>query len=74
MGDSFDPYREALVVEEMTIWPDGICEADDEKRRRIEAKLHSHPQDAAELKYVRLPTGFARHISVTVEDIERLKK
>jgi hypothetical protein len=74
MGDKFDPYREALIVEKMTIWPDDIAEMNDTERERIETQLHANPQEAAELTYVRLPSGFARHISVTADDLERLKK
>ena len=72
MGDAVDPYREALVLEQETIWPEGL-DLDAEARRRIEQQLHADPQSAAELEYVRLPTGFCRRIRVTAEDVERVK-
>lgn len=73
MADKFDPYREALVVETETLWPEGLAELSQEERRRIEARLHAEAQHAAELEYVRLPTGFARRITVTAQDLQRLK-
>ncbi|HID77533.1 MAG TPA: hypothetical protein EYP56_16255 [Planctomycetaceae bacterium] len=73
MGEKFDPYRDALVVEQVTVWPAEFDGLDRVERERMEAELHARPQEASELAYVRLPTGFARHITVTPEDIERLK-
>jgi hypothetical protein len=74
MPTPFDPYRDALVVEKSTVWPEtlsNIPAADD--RQRIETKLHAEPSQAASLEYVRLATGFQRKITVTAEDLERLK-
>ena len=72
MPNAFDPYREALVVERTTVWP-AACEdwvaAD---KTRVEALLHESPQEAAELDYVRHHTGFARVITVTPADLERV--
>ncbi len=73
MGDPFDPYREALVVEHSTVWPVELPQVDSQTRQRIEAGLHASPADAKELVYIRLPTGFHRQITVTAEDIQRLK-
>ena len=73
MNANFDQYREALVVETKTVWPDelaGIAPAD---RPRIEAALHADPQNAAQLDYLRLHTGFCRQITVTAADVERVK-
>ncbi len=72
MSNEFDPYREALVVETLTVWPDGVGPAAPEARRAIETRLHANPQQAAELAYVRLPTGFCRQITATAADLERL--
>ncbi len=72
MPNEFDPYREALVVEQTTIWP---AEYDDwslDDRLRIEALLHAEPQQAAELEYIRQHSGFCRQITVTSEDLERV--
>ena len=73
MSDEFDPYREALVVETETLWSGESGEVDPAKRGRIEARLHAEAEQAAKLVYVRLPTGFCRRITVTPQDLERLK-
>jgi len=72
MANEFDPYREALVVEQVTIWPDDGYGLDRQNRQKVEAALHSHPKSATELTYVRLPTGFCRRIRVTPEDITQI--
>lgn len=76
MPNTFDPYREALVVEQSTIWPEPLENkpASAENREQIEKQLHSDPAKATELTYIRLIVGFNRQITVTVEDLERLKK
>ena len=74
MANSFDPYREALVVEQSTVWPDSLAQAPaPADREHIEKLLHQEPSQAIELEYVRLATGFQRKITVTAEDVERLK-
>lgn len=73
MGDPFDPYREALVVETVTVWPEEFDQVSTEDRERIQSQLHAHPAQVAELQYVRLSTGFCRRITVTAADVERLK-
>ncbi len=70
MADKFDPYREALVVETSTVWPEDI-ELDPERQYQLAAALHAHPEEAAKLEYVRVHSGFCRTIHVTDEDIER---
>jgi hypothetical protein len=74
MPNAFDPYREALVVEAQTIWPDDYDDWDDAERERVAAQLHAEPQAAAEMDYLRLHTGFCRQITVTPADLERLRK
>ena len=73
MGDRFDTYREALVVETSTIWPEELVDIVADQRRRVEQRLHADPQVASELVYVRLHTGFCRQITVTAEDLQRVK-
>ena len=75
MANSIDPYREALVVETLTVWPEDLSGAPlgDSQRRRIEDRLHLDPAAASELEYVRLHTGFIRKITVTTADLERLR-
>lgn len=71
MADKFDPYREALVVETTTIWPEGT-DLDPYRRAEIESALHASPEEAANLAYIRTHTGFCRQITVTDEDLERV--
>ncbi len=75
MPNTFDPYREALVVETNTNWPDDLADAPrgEAERRRIAEQLHAEPAQAAELEYIRLHTGFIRQITVTPADFERLR-
>lgn len=69
----WNPYREALVIESETIWPEDLKPADPAERGRMEAQLHADPAKAENLEYVRLYTGFNRRITVTAGDIARLK-
>lgn len=71
MPDRFDPYREGLVVEERTIWPDD-CETPPADRGRIERLLHDDAASCGHLEYVRVHTGFCRTITVTAADLERV--
>jgi len=72
MANEFDPYREALVIETETVWPDELEHLDPSTRAKVEYRLHSEPQEAANLEYARLHTGFARKIVVTQADVERV--
>ena len=72
MGEPFDPYRDALVIEQKTIWPDDLASLSAEEKNRIESSLHQDASAAAELQYVRLHSGFCRTITVTQADVERL--
>ena len=72
MANEFDPYRDALVIEAVTIWPEEYEDWDPQARHRIEEQLHAEPAQAAELEYIRMHTGFRRQINVTPADIERL--
>jgi hypothetical protein len=73
MANAFDPYREALVVETNTIWPAEFDDLSVAEKARLEAKLHATAKDAAELDYTRLHTGFCRDITVTADDVARVK-
>ena len=72
MPNAFDPYREALVVEQQTVWPEEYDDWSATDRQRVEALLHATAEDAAELEDVRQHTGFARLITVTAADLERV--
>ena len=71
MANALDPYREALVIETKTIWPDDLPSAPqgELERRRIEECLHADPAHTDELQYLRLHTGFIRQITVTAADL-----
>ena len=45
MPNTFDPYREALVIETKTVWPEDLPGApqDESERERIEERLHADP-------------------------------
>ena len=73
MATEFDRYREALVIEQYTIWPEEYEDWEPGQRARVEQRLHAEPDKAAELRYERLHSGFARIITVTAEDLARLK-
>jgi hypothetical protein len=73
MANAFDPYREALVVETNTVWPAEFDSLSPVEKSQIEAKLHAAPQEAADLDYTRLHTGFCRDITVTADDVARIK-
>lgn len=73
MADKFDPYREALVMETITEWPDDDASVAPAERQRIADHLHAHPDQASQLEYIRTHTGFCRKITVTPGDLQRLR-
>ena len=73
MADKFDPYREALVIETNTIWPDELDTLEPGDRAQLETKLHAAPQAATNLEYVRVHSGFCRQITVTAADVARVR-
>lgn len=72
MPDKFDPYRESLVVEQITDWPPEYAETPADQRAEIEAALHADPEACSQLEYVRMHSGFCRKITVTEEDVDRV--
>lgn len=73
MPDKFDRYREALVVETNTVWPNELAQLEPAEKSRVEEALHASPEQCAELTYVRVHTGFCREITVTAQDLERVR-
>lgn len=71
MADKFDAYREALVLETHTVWPDEFQNLSVAEKQRIEAALHADPAQCAHLEYIRVHTGFCRQVTVTAADVER---
>ena len=72
MPDAYDPYREALVLETETEWPEELAGVDRAERARVSLALHSAPEQAEHLEYVRTHTGFCRRIVVTPGDVARV--
>lgn len=73
MPDTFDPYREALIMETNTIWPEHLATLEASRKARIEAAVHAEPKQCGHIDYVRVHTGFCRQITVTDEDVARIK-
>jgi hypothetical protein len=59
-------------METRTFWDPSVRDLKEEDRRWLAASLHQHPELASKIQYERSHTGFAREITVTVADIERL--
>lgn len=72
MGEAFDPYRDALVIEQKTVWPDELAGLSEEEKARVEKALHADASNVTELDYVRLHSGFCRIITVAQDDVERV--
>ena len=72
MPDKFDPYREALVMETITVWPAEYDHLEQHEKLRIEEALHADPESCTSLEYVRTHTGFCRQITVTDSDYTRI--
>jgi hypothetical protein len=72
MADTFDPYRERLIMETETVWPPELNHLTPAQKAALEIKLHAEPDKAAELEYVRVHTGFCRRITVTQADLDRV--
>ncbi len=72
MANEYDPYREKLVVENITVWPEEFDDWEIADRLLTETRLHAEPEKAAELDYIRQHTGFCRKITVTAEDLARI--
>jgi hypothetical protein len=72
VADTFDPYREALIVETSTVWPSEFDGLDPARKMRLEEAFHAQPDKCASLEYVRMHTGFCRHVNVTEADVQRV--
>ncbi|MFH5803751.1 hypothetical protein [Alienimonas sp. DA493] len=68
----YDPRLETLVMELRTRFDEECGALSPEDRRWLADRLHAAPNAAASLEYVRTPTGFARAITATRADVERL--
>ncbi|MEX2142120.1 MAG: hypothetical protein WD894_22830 [Pirellulales bacterium] len=72
MANEYDPYREKLVVETITVWPEEYDGWELADRLAAETKLQAEPEKATELEYVRQHTGFCRKLTVTADDLARI--
>lgn len=72
MPDTFDPYREALIMETETIWPAELASVPSATKEKVSQKLHLAPDKCANLSYIRVHTGFCRQITVTQADLDRV--
>ena len=66
MADKYDVYREALVMEEETVWPEGVDIADKATAHRA---LHESADQCAAVEYVRSHTGFCRKITLKIYSV-----
>lgn len=73
MPDKFDTYREALIMETLTEWPEDLDHIDATTRSRLANAIHRDPQSAEQIEYIRTHTGFCRKITVTANDVKRVQ-
>ena len=71
-GVALGRQSDALVVEKHTVWPDEYEDWSESDRSRVENLLHASPEEVLDLDYVRQHSGFARIITVTPDDLERV--
>ena len=74
MADSFDLYREALVMEEKTSWSEDFNDLEPGEKNLIEIALHADPENCSQLEYFRTHTGFCRTVIVTADDLARVSQ
>lgn len=72
MAKKYDARLDGLVMETRTLWDPSVGELSEDDRRWVSSELHNHPQLATNIAYERMHSGFARVITVTLEDIQRL--
>lgn len=70
--NKYDPRVDSLVMESQTSWDPEVGELSDEDRQWLTRAVHDQPGKAEKISYERSHTGFTRHITVTVADIERI--
>ncbi|MCA9084892.1 MAG: hypothetical protein KDA81_12590 [Planctomycetaceae bacterium] len=72
MAGKYDPRVDSLVMETRTLWDSTVGDLSPEDRRWVSREIHQHPELASNITYDRTHTGFARIITVTLEDIQKL--
>lgn len=68
----YDPRLESLVMETRTLWDPQVGNLSEEDKTWLAHEVQRHPEKAAKINYERSHTGFAREITVTVADVERI--
>lgn len=68
--DGYQARLETMVTELQTDWPAELAGVPD--AAAIARRLHEQPEVAADIRYDRQHTGFARVIVVTADDLTRL--
>ncbi|MCA9036125.1 MAG: hypothetical protein KDA91_13405 [Planctomycetaceae bacterium] len=68
----FDSRIDALVVETRTSWDPSVGDLPPQDRQWVAHTIHQNPSIARNIEYIRTHSGFIRHITVTVEDIQQL--
>jgi hypothetical protein len=70
--DKYDPRLDSLVMETRTLWDPQVGNLTAEDKAWLAEQVQKHPERAAKINYERSHTGFAREITVTVADVERI--
>lgn len=70
--DAYDKRLESLVLETVTLWEPALAKLSDDDKRWLSAAVHAAPEKVSNIAYERQHTGFARIITVTSADVERL--
>lgn len=70
--NKFDPRVDQLVVETRTSWDSSVGELPAEDKTWVARTIHQNPSLATNVEYERAHSGFTRHITVTLEDIQKL--
>lgn len=70
--DKYDPRLDSLVMETRTLWDPQVGNLTAEDKAWLAEQVQKHPERTAKINYERSHTGFAREITVTVADVERI--
>jgi len=70
--NKYDARLESLVMETRTLWDPAVGNLTPEDKSWLAEEVQKHPERAAKISYERSHTGFAREITVTLADVERI--
>jgi len=60
-------------METSTVWPEDLPDVEPAEKQRLADQLHADAKPCAQLDYIRTHSGFCRRITVTEEDLQRLR-